>query len=97
VFDEEECSDKGGEERAGGGVFHRNALGELGSFSLWMWWETIVEGAKDSAAKGKRIRRDNMSSTAVGSNPSERWKGRGGRWSSMIVGSSQVVKLFFHT
>jgi hypothetical protein len=77
VFDVEECSDKGGEERGGGGVFHKNAMGGLGSFSLWMWWETIVEGAKDSAATGKRIRRDNMrSSTAVRSNPWERWKGR---------------------
>ncbi len=68
----------------------RNAMGGLGSFSTWMWWETIVEGVKDSAATGKRLRRDNMrSSMAVGSNPWERWKGRRGRW------TSRVVKFFF--
>ncbi len=62
---------RGGEPR--GGVFHRNALGGLGSFSLWMWWETIVEGVKDSTATGKSLQWDNMkSSTAVGSNPWER-------------------------
>jgi hypothetical protein len=35
--------------------------------------ETIVEGVKDSAAAGKRLRWDSLrSSTAVGSNPWER-------------------------
>jgi hypothetical protein len=56
----------------------------------------VVEGVKDSTSTGKRLQWDGMkSSTAVGSNPWERWTGRGGRWSAMIMGSGSRVFNFF--
>jgi hypothetical protein len=56
----------------------------------------VMERVKDSTATGKRLQWDSMkTSTAVGSNPWERWKGRGGRWSGMIMGSGSRVFKFF--